>query len=99
MKHYYKDPESTNLGRITNFNTIAWPDLTFPKEHFIDNNDSSTENINDQNQLIYPAYKYKSPTPPLCIFLPSEQLMLKIMRSCLGIRDKADLVFNWKIEE
>lgn len=47
MKHYYKDPDSKQLGLITDFHTIAWPDLTFPKEHFIDDvnfkNDSSKE--------------------------------------------------------
>ena len=96
MKHYYKDPEPKNLGLITDFNTIAWPDLTFPKEHFIDDPDSNTETL--ENNMIYPPYKYTSTTPPLCIFLPSEQLMLKIMRMCIGIKDRSELVINWRDE-
>ena len=43
--------------------------------------------------LIYPTYKYRKEYPPNCLYLPSEELMLQIIRSCIGIKDIEKLVF------
>lgn len=48
----------------------------------------------DINTHVYPSYKYKEGQIPFMIFIPSKQLMMKLMRSCIGCSSPRDLWFN-----
>ena len=43
--------------------------------------------------LVYPASKYHPECSPSIIYLPSNQLMLRILRASLFVEKKADSVF------
>jgi len=45
-------------------------------------------------KLIYPAYKYNKEWSPTCVYIPSKQMLLKIIRACMGVLKVEDLWFN-----
>ena len=48
-----------------------------------------------QNQFVYPPERLKNePGPPRCIYLPSRELLWKMMRSAIDITDADDLWFS-----
>ena len=48
-------------------------------------------NIED---LVYPASRYIEEGSPKCIYIPSQEIMLTIMRACVGVKDPEHLWFN-----
>jgi hypothetical protein len=44
--------------------------------------------------LVYPPDRYIEGACPYCIYIPRKELMLKIMRACVGITKVEDLWFN-----
>ena len=46
---------------------------------------------------IYPTYKYNKDFIPFCIYIPSDAMMLNLMRICCFARMSEQLFFNVKI--
>lgn len=44
--------------------------------------------------LVYPKERYKKGIIPLQIYIPSKQIMLKMIKACIGCESKEDLWFN-----
>ena len=45
---------------------------------------------------IYPNYKYDTEYVPWCIHMPSDEVMIKIMRSCCFVERVQDLIYYAK---
>ena len=47
------------------------------------------------DDLVYPKERYHRPRQsPRCIYFPTRQLMLKIMRACVDVKTESDLWYN-----
>lgn len=58
--------------------------------------DDSVLDTNDQIKMesqVYPASRFTSQSPR-CIFIPSKQVMLKLIKACMGCESPNDLWFN-----
>jgi len=51
--------------------------------------DSDTSHI----PLVYPAERYVEGNSPYCLYIPSNELMFKLMRACIGVKKPQDLWF------
>jgi hypothetical protein len=76
-KHY------SNIHLINSFAMIGWPDLSVkgdrkPKDELI-------------HKQSYPAYKYDSDKIPWCLYIPTDEIIIKIIRLCIYITDCQDL--------
>lgn len=47
-------------------------------------------------KLVYPKQRYAKGVIPMQIYIPSKQVMLKIIRACIGCDEVGDLWFNRK---
>lgn len=88
MLAFCKEPESP-LHLIHSFDCLGWPDLSFPK-------DADSPPVTTDSGLEYPNYKYIKGQSPLCLFMPSERVLMKIIRACCFIEKIEDLVFYLK---
>ena len=77
---------------ISNFSFIGFPDLTFEKEYKAPLKTEPDE-LEDSENLKYPDYKYTYNISPTCIYIPSDLVLLKIMRACCFITKIEDLVY------
>lgn len=50
--------------------------------------------LEDANSLVYHRQRFTPDHSPLQIFIPRRELLLKMMRACLGIKTEAELWFN-----
>ena len=49
----------------------------------------------DADDQIYPESRFDSGTSPTVIYIPSRDVMSKMMRACIGVTDPKDLwIFN-----
>lgn len=74
-----------------NWDSLGWDD---PFE-----NDEGTYVVDAQeptkyNDWVYPEFRYKKGFSPYCIYIPTKEMMLKIMRACIGVKKKEDLWIN-----
>lgn len=46
------------------------------------------------DDLVYAKTRYIPNFAPFCIYIPKTELMFKMMRACIGIKDPKDLWFN-----
>ena len=88
---------------------VGWHDLTFErdkkeclskkKRKNVDSDTSFGEDSDEKldcyhhKNMTYPKYKYRKMYPPTCMYNPSEEIIVKIIRSCLYIDKIEDLVF------
>lgn len=86
MLAYCDEPEN-KLHLIHSFDCLGWPDLAFPKE-------AESSPIETDSGLEYPKYKYTKSQSPLCMFMPSERVLIKIIRACTYVEKVGDLVFH-----
>ena len=84
---------------INSFQTIGWSD-PFP-----DDIDSVTGSLADGVNLkvpehpldyVYEDSRYCSDYSPMCIYVPKKEVMLKMMRGCISIKDPEELWFHCK---
>ena len=52
-----------------------------------------------EGELVYDKCRYMEGYGPKCIFIPSKQIMFKLMRACVDVQDESELWFNRKQEE
>lgn len=45
---------------------------------------------------VYPDSRYTPGNSPYCIYIPSHEVMLKLMRACIRVQKKEDLWINRK---
>jgi hypothetical protein len=45
------------------------------------------------DELVYDRSRFGE-NSPLCIFIPSKEVMVKIMKACIGLENPEDLWFN-----
>lgn len=43
---------------------------------------------------VYPDDRYRKGFCPYCIYIPRKEIMLKLMRACIGVRNPSELWFN-----
>jgi hypothetical protein len=48
---------------------------------------------------VYPDLWYRESSCPYCIYIPRKEIMLKMMRACIGISDVQDLWFNLDMDK
>lgn len=65
---------------------------TVPKKRKAINFKDDADDIGDVN-LVYEKKRYIDVQSPLCVYLPSQELLFKMMRSCIGCQKKEDLWF------
>ena len=46
------------------------------------------------DKLVYPEFRYIKGQVPYCIYIPRKEIMLKLMRACIGVTREEDLWFN-----
>ena len=49
--------------------------------------------VQGEVQLVYPKYKYIQGNSPYCIYIPSSEVMFKLMRSCIGVKEPENVFF------
>ena len=86
----YKEAiEPAKLSNIWSFNEIGMFD-PFPSEAM-----EKDFNIPEKDDdLVYSNDRYIKDNSPVCIYLPSKLLLLKIMRACIDIEHEKDLWFQ-----
>ena len=96
MKYNLVDSYKPHL--INSFQTIGWPD-PFPNDC-----KEVTGSIEDGHNLVIPSEtldlvylesRYYEEASPLCIYIPKKEVMLKIMRACIGATKTSDF---WLID-
>ena len=45
---------------------------------------------------VYPEFRYVNGNAPHSIYIPRKEIMLKIMRACIGVKKPEDLWINTK---
>jgi hypothetical protein len=43
---------------------------------------------------VYGPSRYEKGNSPVCIYIPAPEIMLKIMRACIDVKDPSELWFN-----
>jgi hypothetical protein len=46
------------------------------------------------DELVYPAYRYVKGRCPYCIYIPRKEIMLKIMRACVGVDSVSEVWYH-----
>ena len=106
FKKRYKLADRRNLEFLINrFSQIGWTD-PFADETPEAENQASAEAADnaeadpsstgvrlpeDAEGLVYPEQRYIHGDSPAVIYIPSKEVMFKMMRACIGITDPKDL--------
>lgn len=69
---------------INTFAQIGWPD-PFPKENSFTSKISKPTSIND---LVYDKNRLFPRKLPKQVYIPRKELMLKMMRACVGVKEE-----------
>ena len=64
---------------------IGWADMIYGDEEIEQTDEQITT-------LIYPKELYDSHEMPNCIYIPSDEIMIKIMRICLFVKNESELM-------
>ena len=46
------------------------------------------------SDMVYGETRYIDGFSPYCIYIPQQEIMFKLMRACIGVKDEKDLWFN-----
>ncbi len=65
----------------------------FPKEQ----NDADVPNLEQVDDLVYPPNSYIEDYVPQFVYIPSDKMMFKIMRACIGLTNPEDLWYKIKM--
>ena len=49
----------------------------------------------EKHDLIYKIQRFSEENSPMIVYLPSKQLLFKMMRACFGCQTKEDLWINY----
>ena len=57
----------------------------------------NSKNEEVKARVSYPRYKYQNPRQyPICIYIPSDIVLIQLMRMCCYVEKVKDFVFNLK---
>ena len=70
---------------INSFNYLNWPD-PFPEE--------CKKEPKEFAYLVYHEWRYTPEYSPLCNYIPTKEVMLKLMRACVAVSDEKQFWFN-----
>jgi hypothetical protein len=82
-KEYFEQLVDTDKYLVRSFKMIGWADMLYGKEQ--------VEDL-EENDLAYPKEMYTLREMPKCIYVPSDEIMTKIMRICLFVRNESELM-------
>ena len=88
---HYKDYQ------INSFRSIGWADPYPNDDQFITGSLDDGYNLRcpeSPDDLVYQEQRYIKGNSPICQYIPRKEIMLKIMRACVGIKTPQDLWFN-----
>ena len=84
---------------INSFQTIGWPD-PFPEDcKCVKGSIEDGFNLNIPSEtmdLVYLESRYNKDFSPNFIYIPKKEVMLKIMRACVGVKKYTDFWINQK---
>jgi len=88
---------------IKRFYTIGFPD-PFPDDdkHIIGSVDDVPDDLANPECIddrVYPDSRYKRENSPYCIYIPCREVMLKLMRACIKVKEPEDLWLMQNKEE
>lgn len=107
LKKYKLTDRRKKQFLINSFSQIGWTD-PFEEEGDLGDlavlsdtgsaeNSPQTECIRfptDADQDVYPQSYYRPGQSPSCVYIPSREIMFKMMRACIGIQEEDDLWIN-----
>ena len=88
---------------IHNFEDIGWPYPIFQSEKWLQEEKDLYEkpvhtvlNRNGKEEnVVYPKEKFNKNFSPLCSYLPTNKLLIQLMRTAIFIEDENELLFNY----
>ena len=78
---------------------IGWCNLSSIKELKAEDSDKEKTFSRPDDKYYhhaYPRYKYETSFFPLCLFKPTDEILIKLMRASLYITKESQFVFNSK---
>ena len=101
LQQFCKHYGEPNVHMINSLSMIGLADLQGPKEA---EGLSTTEKEHipvDAQEIeylhhAYPSYKYQTGYPPSCMFKPTDEVLLKLLRAATFVKNEEDFVFNKK---
>ena len=75
---------------INDFKGIGWAD-PFPEDDKKGKQQAVMELPKDPRKLVYDKTRYSAVNSPYVIYYPSKDIMVKLMRACLGVTQVEDL--------
>ena len=88
LKTYTTEEGFRPKHMIYDLEHIGWSDLTYT----IDRNKLNV-NKKFERYRAYPDYKYKKNCAPSCIYIPTQEILIKLMRACSFITKVNELVY------
>ena len=84
---------------INSFQTIGWPD-PFPDD-FVHVKGTVKDGDNLRipkhfEDLVYAKQRYNKDYSPACLYLPKKEIMLKMMRACIGVKKRSEFWLSTK---
>jgi hypothetical protein len=88
-EHYQVSIKRAKHFNIQSFSQLGLPD-PFPTEPM----EMDFPIPEDEDMLVYRGNRYCEDNSPNMLIIPSRMVMFKIMRACVGVKNKEDLWFN-----
>ena len=80
-------PEQKHSDHLVNsFEFIGFPDLTFDKEYRKPVESVDPDAGEDDSNLKYPEHRYEYKNSPMCVYIPSDLVLMKMMRACCYLK-------------
>ena len=94
-----------NYSFIHSFEEIGWPYPVFEKEKWLQEQKDEYESpqytiVNkdgEEQSIIYPKEKFNPEFTPLCTYIPTNKLLIQMMRTAIYVEDTNDLLYNYSI--
>lgn len=95
----YDAVDEYKIHCINSFQTIGWADPFPDDDKKVDGSINDGHNLCipfGPSDLVYPESKYIEEFPPLQIYIPKKEIMLKLMRASISVSTPEELWFNKK---
>ena len=85
-------PQNIKSYNINNLKTVGFID-PFEKEEKANNAKGKLPDKSKPTNNVYPMKRYIKDWSPLCLYIPSKDILFKLMRACVGAEQETDLWF------
>ena len=93
----FDNRKKASYAFVSHFEDIFQAEGLFPKEKSVFAFPAKKHVLKDKDgediELIYPVEKYNKDMSPLCTYIPTNKVLLSLMRLTITIKDEKDLVF------